>query len=228
MASGMNNAEARPRRRTQEERSEEMRARLLNASIEVLKRNGYSGFRIADVAAEAGVSRGAQIHHYPTKDDLVTASLEHVYENVRRETEVRAAEPLADEDVIDAAIADATRYFFSDSFSVSLDILRSAAKNPNIADRAREISVRYRVAAEHAWVDRLVASGITPKDAHVLLWLLYSVLRGLAVRRETSLESDREKQVIALVTQLVHDHAERLRAPTGQPKSSRPTGKVEP
>lgn len=212
MASDSGTTEERPRRRTQEERSEEMRGRLLNASIEVLKRNGYSGFRIADVAAEANVSRGAQIHHYPTKDDLVTASLEHVYDLVLDEIAAKAAEIRPGQDVIAAVVAEASDYFFSDSFSVSLDILRSAAKNPNIADKAREISDRFRIAAEQPWIELLVASGLPQEDARLILWLLWSVLRGLSVRRETSTERDREQRVIDLVTTLARDHADRIRS----------------
>ena len=56
------------RRRTQAERTEETRTRILKAASELIRRRGYARFRTADVAAEAGLSRGAQLHHFPTKD----------------------------------------------------------------------------------------------------------------------------------------------------------------
>src|SRR3546814_16278568 len=63
----------------QGERSRKMRARILSAAINLLREKGYSAFRVADVAESAGVSRGAQLPHFPTKDQLVAACLEQVF-----------------------------------------------------------------------------------------------------------------------------------------------------
>ena len=49
----------RAKRRTQAERTEETRTRVLDAAVEVLRKKGYAHFRTADVAKAAGVSRGA-------------------------------------------------------------------------------------------------------------------------------------------------------------------------
>lgn len=51
-------------RRTQAERTEDMRRRILDAAVEELTDKGYAGLRTADVAKRAGVSRGAQTHHF--------------------------------------------------------------------------------------------------------------------------------------------------------------------
>lgn len=67
-------------RRTQEERSSSTRAKLLDAAIECLIERGYSGTTTTEVADRAGVSRGAQLHHYPTKIALVTSALHHLAE----------------------------------------------------------------------------------------------------------------------------------------------------
>lgn len=68
-----------PRRRTQAERSEETRTRILKAASNLIRKRGYARFRTAEVSAEAGLSRGAQLHHFPTKDALVVATLEFVF-----------------------------------------------------------------------------------------------------------------------------------------------------
>jgi AcrR family transcriptional regulator len=62
-----------------------MRARLLEATVDCLVEHGFSGTTTTLVSQRAGVSRGAQLHHFPTKNDLVVAAVEHV-------TEVRGAE----------------------------------------------------------------------------------------------------------------------------------------
>ena len=69
----------------QEERTRAMRARLLDATVELLVEKGYAGTSTTLVSERAGVSRGAQLHHFPTKQDLVVAAVQHV-------TEVRGTE----------------------------------------------------------------------------------------------------------------------------------------
>ena len=66
-----------PTRRTQEQRSAETRARLLDATIECLVRYGNTG-TTPRVAEMAGVTRGAQVHHFGSKNDLVIAALQHL------------------------------------------------------------------------------------------------------------------------------------------------------
>ena len=65
---------------TQEERSRAMRERLLDATIECLITHGWSGTSTTLVSQRAGVSRGAQLHHFPTKNALVLASVVHLSE----------------------------------------------------------------------------------------------------------------------------------------------------
>ncbi|MEZ0364702.1 TetR/AcrR family transcriptional regulator [Mycobacterium sp. pUA109] len=55
-----------------------MRTRLLDATIECLVSYGYSGATTPRIAELAGVTRGAQIHHFRSKEDLVVAAIEHL------------------------------------------------------------------------------------------------------------------------------------------------------
>jgi AcrR family transcriptional regulator len=66
-----------------------MRQRLLEATVDCLVEHGWSGTSTTLVSQRAGVSRGAQLHHYPTKNDLVLAAIDHL--STSREEEMRAA-----------------------------------------------------------------------------------------------------------------------------------------
>jgi AcrR family transcriptional regulator len=77
-------------RRTQEERSATTRRLLLDATVECLVRHGYAGTTTTRVAELAGVSRGAQVHHFATKNELVLAAVRHLAE---RQTEAALARP---------------------------------------------------------------------------------------------------------------------------------------
>jgi AcrR family transcriptional regulator len=73
----------------QADRSRAMRARLLEATVELLVERGFAGTSTTLVSERAGVSRGAQLHHFPTKNDLVVAAVEHLTE--RRGAELAEA-----------------------------------------------------------------------------------------------------------------------------------------
>lgn len=110
------------RRRTQAERSEETRTRILKAASHLIRKRGYARFRTAEVSAEAGLSRGAQLHHFPTKDALVVATLEFVFKQAQDLSRRRASTVNRPRDLIEAVIADAREFFFSEHFMVAIDI----------------------------------------------------------------------------------------------------------
>jgi AcrR family transcriptional regulator len=66
-----------------------MRARLLEATVECLVERGFAGTSTTLVSERAGVSRGAQLHHFPTKNALVVAAVEHLTD--KRGEELAAA-----------------------------------------------------------------------------------------------------------------------------------------
>jgi AcrR family transcriptional regulator len=76
MATGVDDGQRA--RRTQAERSAAMRERLLDATVECLVSYGYAGTTTPRIAEVAGVTRGAQIHHFRSKEDLVVAAIEHL------------------------------------------------------------------------------------------------------------------------------------------------------
>ena len=72
-------ASVTPIRRSQEERSAGTQRALLDAAVACLIEDGFQGFSTSTVADRAGVSRGAQLHHFPTRAALVAATIAHVF-----------------------------------------------------------------------------------------------------------------------------------------------------
>ena len=62
---------------------------MLEAAVDCLVEYGYFGLTTSKVADQAGVSRGALLHQYPTRQELVVAAVEHLA--VRRAAELREA-----------------------------------------------------------------------------------------------------------------------------------------
>jgi AcrR family transcriptional regulator len=69
-----------PTRRSQAERSSATREALLDATIASLVEDGYANTTTSRVAERAGLSRGAHLHHFQTRDALVAAAMERLAE----------------------------------------------------------------------------------------------------------------------------------------------------
>ncbi len=59
-----------------QQRSEETRANLLDAAVRRFSLDGYHAASVDGICAEAGVSKGAFYHHFPSKQALFIALLE--------------------------------------------------------------------------------------------------------------------------------------------------------
>ncbi|MET7455456.1 TetR/AcrR family transcriptional regulator [Streptomyces sp. NPDC005574] len=57
-------------------RSEERRAEIVRAALEVIAERGYRGASLAAVAERVGLTQQGLLHHFPTKDALLVAVLE--------------------------------------------------------------------------------------------------------------------------------------------------------
>ncbi|MCY4395530.1 MAG: helix-turn-helix domain containing protein [Rhodospirillaceae bacterium] len=170
------------RRRTRQEHREETSERIILAAFDVIRRRGYSGFRIAEAQEVAGVSRGALLHYFPTKEALALAALEYAFAASRAEAESRARDLADAADPIEEIIRDSEAFFFGDHFLVALDILMSAGKDPAIRSQVQAIARAHRLPVERAWLDVLRTADIPEHLAEDILWLTISMIRGLAIR----------------------------------------------
>lgn len=222
MTDGRTNNKAAQRRRTQEERRSETSGRLLDVTIDLLEEKGYSRLRIADAAARAGLSRGGQTHHFATKNDLVEAAIERVFESEvsLAQTEAGAS---GDGDIVRHSARHVEEFLSGKLYRVSLNMLISAGTSGPIVDRVRAISARNRTLIEDAWIDRLAPTGLARKDAEAALSLLWSVQRGIAVERAIEGRQDDARDVVDFAVELVSDHlgTERNSGHQARPQSAR-------
>jgi AcrR family transcriptional regulator len=173
---------AAPKRRSQAERSEDMRLRLVEAAAAILRRKGYAGLRTAEVARVARVSRGAQLHHFPTKDSLVLATAAHLLQASLARGLVRAQNAGAAVDPIEAIIQDCLEFFLGEDFAVILDLVLNSAKTGALRGHIFEYARENRLGVEQAWQQVLVRHGLAPQQAETIVWLTISIVRGLSVR----------------------------------------------
>ncbi len=85
----------------QSAKSEWTRTQILDATVRCFVRQGYSKTSTRDIARDAHVSRGALVHHFPTKQELLTAAIDHLHQQRVADftTRIRAIPAQADHTV---------------------------------------------------------------------------------------------------------------------------------
>ena len=199
-------------RRTQAERSEETRARILDAAVHVLSTRGYAGFRTAEVATQAGVSRGALTHHFPSRDELLVAVVADVFRRAAELGRTRAGAVQSVDDAIRSLLSDSRDFFFSELFLVAMDLAIQGRLAQSGLDPVGKISADARLPVEASWLNALVAAGVAKDVAEDLLWLTNSIVRGLAVRRLWQDEPARFERLFLLWRRMVMAYLGSLRA----------------
>ena len=134
---------AAPARRTQSERSAETRGRLLDATIECLISDGYAGTTIRRVTERAGVSQGAQSHHFPHRVDLVVSAFERLAEQRVAHYRERARELPPDRETRVRALLDLLwEDFSSPVFTVAMKLWVAAAEDEELRERLVPVEKR--------------------------------------------------------------------------------------
>ena len=201
-------AQARTRR-SQSERSEETKKRLLAAAARLIVRKGFAELRVADVATEAGVSVGAQLHHFPSKDALVVAVIEHCFNEASQTSRGRAASGAPAALVLKQAIEDAKAFFFSDHFLVATNIVLSTQPPSAMREDVLNISRNARLPVEGAWRDAMIDAGFPADVAGDVITMSFGLIRGFAIRRLWDQDEEGQKRCIALWEEMVGLLAER-------------------
>jgi len=173
---------AKPRRRarkTQEQRRRETRDAVLNAAAQVLTEAGFTRFSAARVAAHAGVSRGALERYFPTRNDLLEATTQHVMDRAVSDARLLAARGPKQGDPINRFLLDSEHFFFSPVYRGMIEVTIAASSDEELAGRIDPIVVRARRDLNTTWLEALADAGFARADAELFVDLTHYFLRGL-------------------------------------------------
>jgi AcrR family transcriptional regulator len=193
-------------RRTQAERSETTRKQLLDAAAKLIRQKGFGGLRTIEVAKVAGVSRGALLHHFPSKHALVVAVLTHVNEVTFTQSTRRAQQARTSGDPIEEIIKDAQDFFLGDYFFIELAIAMSDESTRRLRRETHQFTRQTRFSIEAAWLDTLIASGIPKQLASDVLALTLSAVRGFSVRMLIENDPEQFIRLMNVWRNIIHQH----------------------
>lgn len=190
-------------RRTQEERSAGTRTLLLDATVASLVEVGYAATTTTEVCARAGLSRGAQLHHFPTRADLVIHAVAHLAK--RRADEVRSELLPTDAapDRLTRALDAVWASFSGPLFYAALELWVAARSDAEL--RANLVRFERGVGRAMAKLWREFAGPEASRATHFedLLELTFHVMRGMALQRILRDDDTERRRLFELWKQMV-------------------------
>jgi AcrR family transcriptional regulator len=171
----------RPPRRTQASRSKAAREKLLRATVEVLQERGYNGLTTKEVAARAGFSNGALMHHFSTKADLVIATGAHIYEQHIEHGRRIAMSVAARKDPLNAFLTDCVNVYLGKSFIPTLEMMIAARADPLMNAQFDVFMQKYRKTMNEIWMKAFMRAGYSEAEASFTIMSTLYIIRGMAI-----------------------------------------------
>lgn len=181
---------------TQAERTASTTEKLLAATVGSLIERGYRGTSTPEICRRAGVSRGAQLHHYPTKESLVGAAVEHLLTQRVTELQARLAAAPAGVLDLDEAAGFLWKVYVGDTFYAWLELVVAARTDEDL--RAIVAALDERLVGK---VERLVQKFLLPyvedpRRIKATTRLILAIFDGLATHRILSHDDSLAKDAL--------------------------------
>ena len=170
------------KRQNQEERSRQTQARVTQATIECILEKGIRATSTVDVARLAGVSRGALVHHYPSKTLLMQAALEDLLSREVESVREMAVRVKAGELNFDSLLKALHEHFKGDLYMVTLEYLTNARTDPDIMKVLMPLAANFNDSLEQIWEQLVASANHTSHQNRVALNATLCMMRGMGAQ----------------------------------------------
>jgi AcrR family transcriptional regulator len=166
-------------RRSQEERSAGTSARLLDATIDLLHDRGLWRMSTPDIAAHAGVSRGALTHHFASRDELIIAAvsrdLARITANLHRFAVDVAERRGSSDEIVDYL----WRMMSNRLFYVTLEYLPEARHNRDFRTRLVPMVKDFHQGVDAVWMAFAEGRSTDPRRTRTVMNATMCLIRGM-------------------------------------------------
>jgi len=208
--------EAPPERRTQAERRAGTRRALLDATVSCLSERGYSGATTPEICSRAGVSQGALFKHFPSKQALMAAAVEHLFGALLEGFVADITVESRRRDPVEAAVQRLWQAFLSPQLAAVLELYVAARSDDSLRENLTA------VVAAHALRLREAASRLFPDTAGnerfaLVLDLVLELMQGMAVSRIVDPDEAHRRRLLAFAAELAREARSRTAAGASVP-----------
>lgn len=172
-----------------------MRQRLLEATVECLVSEGFAGTSTTLVSQRAGVSRGAQLHHFPTKNDLVVAAVRHLAEQRHQAFQAATPELPLGEGRTRAILEVMADYVVSPFFTAALELWIGARNDEQLLAAVAPFEIEIGRELHRIAVDLLEVDEERP-GVRELIQATLDLMRGLGLANTLGDDSHRRNRIL--------------------------------
>ena len=175
---------AERKRRTQAERSHETTSSLLEATLACIKDKGLINTSTTEVARRAKVSRGALLHHFPTKEELIAEALRSLLLRETEEAERAANSVVEDSLTVDQFLDFVWERFSGDLYMVSMEFVNAARTDPKIKAALVPVGQDFNEAYGRIWekIDGPSDDPVVQMRQKVEITAIMCLARGMATQ----------------------------------------------
>src|SRR5262245_22786652 len=189
------------RHRTQAERSERTRELLLDATIECLVELGYARTTVHEICLRAGLSRGAQQHHFTTKAELMASAMQHLFARLSQQVQHATERLPAGPERFTAGIDLLWQAYSGTLSTAAMELWVAARTDPELRDALLPVDR----ALGHATVEFYRRAAGDEIDEKLLL-LSVNLTRGLALDAMLGGDPDRRAGLLDEWKAMVRRH----------------------
>jgi AcrR family transcriptional regulator len=178
-----------------QDRSRETRRRLLETTIRSLARHGWETSTVAFIAAEAGISRGAVQHHFRTREALILAALESMFEERAALLDALPDPSGSGPDRVHAVVTGLVDAIGGELFRAALQVWTVAAADPELRSAVVPLE-RHFARGVHRRAVRLLRVDDSDPAVRGLIQATLDLARGLALADVLTDDSRRRARVV--------------------------------
>jgi AcrR family transcriptional regulator len=183
-------------------KSRRTRARILAAATRLFAEIGYHAAANALIAEAAGITRGAMLYHFPSREDLLEAVVEHLQAEWLALFDAAAADPPAGVDATAHAIAAYWKLLAEPPFVAFAELEAVARTDPAVAARIAPAQAAFDRVQLGGAFSAIAQAGQGPR-LQASRDLARFLLEGLARANLTYERESRVKNLLAVVDRAV-------------------------
>ena len=163
-------------------RSLKMRERVLSAALDSIFEDGFQKASTTEIVKRAGVSRGAMLHHFPSKEVLIAAAIEKLLDDeidfIRAEAGAYSRKEKSIDDFVDFLWS----RFSSRLFMITIDFLSSARTDDRLREAVIPVSLHFHDSLNEIWSQFFHYEKSSPEKVQTLLNTTLCLMRGMGIQ----------------------------------------------
>jgi AcrR family transcriptional regulator len=191
----------------QAQKSASTRTQIIESAIKCFVEYGYSRTTTPLIAQKAGLSRGAMMHHFPSKLAIVRAAVEYLHSKRLRAFRKAVVKPVADVDHVRQAVEAYWQHVRHPMFVAFFELAVAARTDKELADILKPAQEGFEREWYEAAVELFPEWKVGGERFELGFDLARYVMEGMAISFLTHKETERDRRVLSYLEEKLKELA---------------------